>query len=175
MFLRERLSCCEEILVLLSSSSSQDETGTFVLLQSSIENADLMVFSELFLSGYPPEDLVLRYSFLDEIDTYLKLLVEETKKPGPAVLVGLPVRDKNQIFNSVVLIDNGKIISIQHKCHLPNYDVFDEERIFNKGNLPGPINFRGLKIGVAICEDIWHEDVVECLAETGAEILIVSS
>jgi NAD+ synthase len=137
------------------------------------ENTDLIVFSELFMSGYPPEDLVLRYSFLDEIDTYLKLLVEETKKPGPAILVGLPVRDKNQIFNSVVLIDNGKIISTQHKCHLPNYDVFDEERIFNKGNLPGPINFRGLKIGVAICEDIWHEDVVECLAETGAELLIV--
>ncbi len=137
------------------------------------ENTDLMVFSELFLSGYPPEDLVLRHSFLDEIDMYLKLLVEETKKPGPAVLVGLPVRDRNQIFNSVALIDNGKIISIQHKCHLPNYDVFDEERIFNKGDLPGPINFRGLKIGVAICEDIWHEDVVECLAETGAEILIV--
>ncbi len=137
------------------------------------ENADLIVFSELFMSGYPPEDLVLRYSFLDEIDKYLKLLVEETKKPGPAILVGLPVRDKNQIFNSVVLIDNGKIISTQHKCHLPNYDVFDEERIFNKGNLPGPINFRGLKIGVAICEDIWHEDVVECLAETGAELLIV--
>ena len=137
------------------------------------ENTDLIVFSELFMSGYPPEDLVLRYSFLDEIDTYLKLLVEETKKPGPAILVGLPVRDKNQIFNSVVLIDNGKIISIQHKCHLPNYDVFDEERIFDKGNLPGPINFRGLKIGVAICEDIWHEDVVECLAETGAELLIV--
>lgn len=137
------------------------------------ENADLMVFSELFLSGYPPEDLVLRHSFLDEIDTYLNLLVEETKKPGPAILVGLPVRDKNQIFNSVALIDNGKIISIQHKYHLPNYDVFDEERIFNKGDLPGPINFRGLKIGVAICEDIWHEDVVECLAETGAEILIV--
>ena len=137
------------------------------------ENTDLIVFSELFMSGYPPEDLVLRYSFLDEIDKYLKLLVEETKKPGPAILVGLPVRDKNQIFNSVVLIDNGEIISIQHKCHLPNYDVFDEERIFNKGNLPGPINFRGLKIGVAICEDIWHEDVVECLAETGAELLIV--
>jgi NAD+ synthase len=137
------------------------------------ENTDLIVFSELFMSGYPPEDLVLRYSFLDEIDKYLKLLVEETKKPGPAILVGLPVRDKDQIFNSVVLIDNGKIISIQHKCHLPNYDVFDEERIFNKGNLPGPINFRGLKIGVAICEDIWHEDVVECLAETGAELLIV--
>lgn len=138
-----------------------------------IENADLIVFSELFLSGYPPEDLVLRHSFLDEIDTYLEMLVEETKKPGPAILVGLPVRDKNQIFNSVVLIDNGKIISLQHKCHLPNYDVFDEERIFNKGNLPGPINFRGLKIGVAICEDIWHEDVIECLAETGAELLIV--
>ena len=137
------------------------------------ENTDLMVFSELFLSGYPPEDLVLRHSFLDEIDMYLKLLVEETKKPGPAVLVGLPVRDRNQIFNSVALIDNGKIISIQHKCHLPNYDVFDEERIFNKGDLPGPINFRGMKIGLAICEDIWHEDVVECLAETGAEILIV--
>lgn len=137
------------------------------------ENADLIVFSELFMSGYPPEDLVLRYSFLDEIDKYLKLLVEETKKPGPAILFGLPVRDKNQIFNSVALIDNGEIISIQHKCHLPNYDVFDEERIFDKGNLPGPINFRGLKIGVAICEDIWHEDVVECLAETGAELLIV--
>ncbi len=137
------------------------------------ENADLIVFSELFLSGYPPEDLVLRHSFLDEIDAYLQLLAEETKKQGPAILVGLPTKDKNQIFNSVALIDNGKIISIQHKCHLPNYDVFDEERIFNKGDLPGPMNFRGLKIGVAICEDIWHEDVVECLVETGAELMIV--
>ena len=137
------------------------------------EKADLIVFSELFLSGYPPEDLVLRRSFLDEVEYYFKELVKETADGGPALLIGLPTIQNSKIFNSAALIDNGKIIAIQNKVHLPNYDVFDEERIFSQGEMPGPMNFRGLKMGVAICEDIWFDDVTECLMETGAEILVI--
>jgi NAD+ synthase len=136
-------------------------------------NADLIVFTELFLSGYPPEDLVLRDAFLEEINDYLEKLLQIADDGGPAILVGLPTKKNGNIYNSVALIDNGKIISVQNKVHLPNYDVFDEERIFCQGDMPGPMNFRDIKIGVAICEDVWFEDVVECLTETGAELLIV--
>ena len=137
------------------------------------EKADLIVFSELFLSGYPPEDLVLRNSFLDEIKLYFEKLVKITEDGGPAILIGLPTVQNEKVFNSAALIDNGKIIAIQNKVHLPNYDVFDEERIFSQGEMPGPMNFRGLKMGVAICEDIWFDDVTECLMETGAELLVI--
>ena len=137
------------------------------------EKADLVVFSELFLSGYPPEDLVLRNSFLEEITYYFEKLVKKTEDGGPAILIGLPTIQKDKIFNSAALIDNGEIIAMQNKVHLPNYDVFDEERIFSQGEMPGPMNFRGLKIGVAICEDIWFDDVTECLMETGSELLVI--
>ena len=73
----------------------------------------------------------------------------------------------------MINFDNGEIIAMQNKVHLPNYDVFDEERIFSQGEMPGPMNFRGLKIGVAICEDIWFDDVTECLMETGSELLVI--
>jgi len=136
-------------------------------------NSDLIVFSELFLSGYPPEDLVLRKAFLNEINHYFNKLLEITNDGGPAILVGFPTEKNGNIYNSVGLIDSGQIISTQNKVHLPNYDVFDEQRIFTKGEMPGPMNFRDIKIGVAICEDIWFEDVVECLCETGAELLII--
>lgn len=136
-------------------------------------NSDLIVFSELFLSGYPPEDLVSKPAFVKKVNNAFKTLVKETNDKGPAVLLGLPTQGKNKPFNSIALIDQGKIIAIQHKVHLPNYGVFDEERVFDKGQMPGPINFRGVRIGFAICEDIWFEDVTECLAETGAEIIIV--
>ena len=137
------------------------------------EKADLIVFSELFLSGYPPEDLVLRNSFLDEIKLYFEKLVKITEDGGPAILIGLPTVQNEKVFNSAALIDNGKIIAIEDKVHLHNYDVFDEERIFSQGEMTGPMNFRGLKMGVAICEDIWFDDVTECLMETGAELLVI--
>lgn len=139
--------------------------------------ADLVVFPELVLSGYPPEDLVYRAAFLDAIDTALKDLAALTTGAGPAMLVGAPWRDpKTQdeaARNTVLLLDGGKIASYRFKHHLPNYGVFDEYRVFAAGDVPGPMVFKGVRLGVMICEDMWFEDVAETLHESGAELLIV--
>ena len=137
--------------------------------------ADLVVFPELFVTGYPPEDLVLKPAFqqaaLDAVET-----LAQTMGPGPAVLTGTiwPERGeaKPRVYNAVVLLDDGEVKAVRSKVELPNYGVFDELRVFTPGPLPGPIMFKGVKIGVPICEDIWKEQVAECLAECGAEILI---
>ena len=134
-------------------------------------NADLVVFSELFLTGYPPEDLVLKPAFQAAARASLEDLAA-TLPGGPAVLVGTIWPEDGKLYNAVVLLDEGKIAAVRSKHDLPNYGVFDEKRLFASGPLPGPIPFRGVRIGVPICEDIWTEDVCECLSETGAEILI---
>lgn len=135
------------------------------------QGADLIVFSELFLTGYPPEDLVLKPAFQAAARATLDDLAA-TLTAGPAVLVGTIWPEGGKLYNAVVLLDGGKIAAVRTKVDLPNYGVFDEKRVFAAGPLPGPIAFRGVRIGVPICEDIWTEDVCECLAETGAEILI---
>jgi len=137
------------------------------------QGADLVVFSELFLSGYPPEDLVLKPAFQDACRAALDNLARETDDGGPAMLVGLPWREDGKVYNAVALLDGGRIAAVRFKVDLPNYGPFDEKRVFASGPMPGPIVVRGVRIGVPICEDIWGEEVVECLAETGAEILIV--
>ncbi|WP_024280545.1 NAD+ synthase [Xanthobacter sp. 126] len=134
--------------------------------------ADLVVFPELFIAGYPAEDLVLKPAFLAACQEALEALAAETAT-GPAVLIGAPWMEEGRLFNSVLLLEEGKISAVRHKVDLPNYGVFDEKRVFAAGPLPGPIPFKGVRLGVPICEDIWGPDVVECLAETGAEILIV--
>ncbi len=136
------------------------------------EAADLIVFTELFITGYPPEDLVLKPALLQAARKEIEELAKETADDGPAVLLGAPWFEGERPYNSVVLLDGGKIAAVRHKVELPNYGVFDEKRVFAAGPLPGPINFRGVRLGVPICEDIWIEDVCECLEETGAEILI---
>lgn len=146
--------------------------------------ADMVVFPELFVTGYPPEDLVLRRSFLKASKRAVLELAELTKN-GPAILVGTPwfepgeageVSEDNglagKLYNAVALLDEGEVKAVRFKVDLPNYGVFDEKRVFDQGPLPGPINFRGVRIGVPICEDIWSAEVPECLEETGAEILI---
>ncbi len=137
--------------------------------------ADLVVFPEMFLTGYMPEDLVLKPSFQKAALDALKKLAQETDDGGPGMLVGLPYVDNDKLHNSIALLDNGKIEAVRHKVYLPNYGVFDEIRVFQPGPLPGPVNFRGVRLGVPICEDIWFEDVVECLEETAAEILVVAN
>ncbi len=138
--------------------------------------ADLVVMSELFLVGYPPEDLVLKPAFTDACRSAAEAFAKETLDGGPAILFGTvwPEHDdgERKVYNSVVLADAGKIVGIRFKNDLPNYGVFDEKRVFAAGPLPGPMLFRGVKLGVPICEDIWKDEVVECLAECGAEILI---
>ncbi|MGH6922966.1 MAG: NAD+ synthase [Propylenella sp.] len=134
-------------------------------------NADLLVLTELFLSGYPPEDLVLRPAVQIACREAAETLVAGTKD-GPGVVVGCPWVDDG-LRNSVLLIDGGRIVAVRHKVELPNYGVFDERRVFKPGPLPGPVDFRGVRIGLPICEDLWIPDVTETLAETGAELLIV--
>jgi len=135
--------------------------------------ADLVMFPELFLVGYPPEDLVLKPSFQIAVDEALADLAQETKDGGPGYLIGAPTSDESGLYNSMVLIDGGEITGRRHKVHLPNYGVFDEPRVFASGEMPGPLSFRGVRIGVPVCEDIWFADVAECLKETGTELLLV--
>lgn len=137
-----------------------------------LEGADLLVFSELSISGYPPEDLVLKPAFQAACRRAVEELAAETVG-GPALLVGAPWMEAGKLHNSVLLLDGGRVAAVRHKVDLPNYGVFDEKRVFTPGPMPGPIPFRGIRLGVPVCEDIWGPDVVECLAETGAELLIV--
>jgi NAD+ synthase len=135
--------------------------------------AELVMFPELFLCGYPPEDLVLKPAFQDACRKACEALARETSDGGPALLIGLPWAEDGRLYNAYALLDGGSIQSVRFKVALPDYGVFDEARIFEAGPLPGPVVFReGIRLGLPICEDIWSEDVVECLAETGAELLL---
>src|SRR5580693_113972 len=135
--------------------------------------ADLMLAPELFLSGYPPEDLVLKPAFQEACRTACEALALDTADGGPAVLVGLPWVQDGSLYNAAALLEGGRIGAVRFKADLPNYGVFDEKRVFRPGPHPGPIVFKGVRIGVPICEDIWGPDVVECILETGGEILLV--
>jgi len=135
--------------------------------------ADIVMLTELFLAGYPPEDLVLKPAFQDACRAACEALARETADGGPAVLIGLPWAEGGSLHNSYALLDGGAIQAVRHKVDLPNYGVFDEKRVFAPGPLPGPVAFRGVRLGLPVCEDVWKEEVVECLAETGAEIILV--
>ncbi len=153
-----------------------DIQGNIALIKAArgeAKDADLVVFSELCVSGYPPEDLVYRPAFLDAVEKAVKDLAAATNDGGPGLIVGAPWRDKDATYNAALLIDAGKIVTVRFKHHLPNYGVFDEYRVFASGPVPGPMVFRGVRLGVMICEDMWFEDVAETLAESGAELLIV--
>jgi len=137
------------------------------------QNADLVVCAELTLSGYPPEDLVLKQAFQDHVADAAETLAAETADGGPGLLVGAPWRVDGKLYNAALLLDGGEIAAVRLKYDLPNYGVFDEKRVFSVGPLPGPMPFRGARLGVMICEDMWTPDVAECLDESGAEMLIV--
>jgi NAD+ synthase len=135
--------------------------------------ADLMLAPEMFLSGYPPEDLVLKPAFQEACRAACEALARETSDGGPAVLVGLPWVENGALYNAAALLMGGRIEAVRFKVDLPNYGVFDEKRVFRPGPAPGPLSFRNVRIGVPICEDIWGPEPVECIAETGGEILLV--
>jgi NAD+ synthase len=135
--------------------------------------AGLMVCGELFIVGYPPEDLVLRPSFQAAARAAVEDLARDTADGGPALLIGTPWVEDGRLYNAVALLAGGRVASLRYKHDLPNYGVFDEKRVFAPGPLPGPMALNGVRLGVMICEDMWTPDAAECLAETGSDLLVV--
>jgi NAD+ synthase len=135
--------------------------------------ADLMVCGELTLSGYPPEDLVLKKAYQQAIREAAETLALETADGGPGLVIGAPWVIDGLLYNCALLLDGGEITAVRAKHELPNYGVFDEKRVFQVGPMPGPVQFRGVRLGLMVCEDMWFPELTECLEESGAEILVV--
>jgi NAD+ synthase len=136
------------------------------------KDSDLIVFPELQLIGYPPEDLILKPALIERAAAELERLAQTTADGGPAMLVGSVFVRDGALHNGVALLDGGKVAATRFKRELPNYGTFDEMRLFQPGPLPEPIILKGTMIGVPICEDIWQPDVCRHLAEFGAELFI---
>ena len=136
------------------------------------QGADLVVASELVVAGYPPEDLVLKPAFVAACQAAVTAFARETKD-APALLLGSPWRQDGKLYNAAVLLADGNVAALRFKHELPNYGVFDEKRVFAAGPPPGPIPFKGVRLGVMVCEDMWTPDVAETLQESGADLLVV--
>ena len=136
------------------------------------EGAELFMVPELQLTGYPPEDLVLKPEFVRQTMEAAERLVDSTADGGPAILFGSIHAEAGLNYNCVILAEGGRVVGRRLKHELPNYGTFDEKRVFAHGPLPEPIEFRGVKLGIPICEDIWQEKVCANLARTGAELLL---
>ena len=134
--------------------------------------ADLVVFPELVLVGYPPEDLVRRPALVGAAREALEGLERESGDAGPALVVTLPWFADGRLHNAVALVANGRS-DLRFKHELPNYGVFDEKRVFVPGPLPEPVDFRGTRLGLMICEDMWFATGASHLADRGAELLLV--
>jgi NAD+ synthase len=137
------------------------------------QGADLVIGTELCVTGYPPEDLVLKNAFVRAAMDAVEALAAKTADGGPGLIVGSPwMHEDGSRYNAAVVLDGGAVQTARFKWDLPNYGVFDEKRVFAAGELPGPVNFRGVRLGLAVCEDMWTPDVSETLMESGAEILV---
>jgi NAD+ synthase len=140
--------------------------------EAAAAGADLLVTPEFSIAGYPAEDLVLKPAFTEACLARIAALAAETADGGPGVVVGGPWREEGRLFNALFLLDGGRIVARRAKHELPNYGVFDDKRVFCQGPAPGPVSFRGVRLGLMICEDWWFPAVAETLSESGAEMLI---
>ena len=140
--------------------------------RAEVPDADLILFPELFITGYPPEDLVLKPALQADARAAIEALARDTVS-GPAVLIGAPWVEEDRLYNAFLLLDEGRVANHTFKVDLPNYGVFDEKRVFAPGPVPTPMKVRGLHLGVPVCEDIWTAGVCAALAQGGAEILVV--
>lgn len=138
------------------------------------ESADLLLLTELFISAYPPEDLVLKPAFTDACEKAIHDLAEMTQPNGPGILIGTPLRRGGHVYNALMLLGDGAILAERWKHDLPNYGEFDEKRVFQAGVEPEVLSFRGLTFGAPICEDIWNDGALcRRLKAKGAEIILV--
>jgi NAD+ synthase len=142
-------------------------------LRAAEDSADLVMLSELFLSGYPPEDLVLKPAFQEACREAIEALAAETADGGPAILLGTPWVETGKLYNAVCLLEGGKVAATRFKVDLPNYSVFDEKRVFASGGPQEPVSFRDVRLGLPICEDVWKPGVVGHLTKSGIDILLV--
>jgi NAD+ synthase (glutamine-hydrolysing) len=133
--------------------------------------ADLIAFPELALSGYPPEDLLFHRGFRRQNDAGLERVRCETESQG--IVIGYPEYAGQDIFNAAALIGGGKLIANHRKLELPNYKVFDEKRYFRAGSGPTVVDYRGFKVGILVCEDMWEPETAGQAHGCGAELLIV--
>ena len=136
-------------------------------------DVDLVMFPELQITGYPPEDLVLKPEFVRRAMEASERLIDATAEPGPAILFGSIHAEEGKTYNVYILAQDGRLLERRLKHELPNYGTFDEKRVFDAGPLPDPIEFKGVRIGIPICEDIWQERVCAHLKAAGAEFLLV--
>ena len=136
------------------------------------EQSNIIAFPELFITGYNPQDLILKPAF-QKASTETIQKIAEACSQGPAIAVGGPFCDEKNLYNAYYILAGGKIQAVIKKHHLPNEEVFDEVRLFSSGNVDGPFQVDQMRIGSPICEDAWHPDIVETLAETGAQTLLV--
>lgn len=137
------------------------------------DKINLLLFTELFICGYPVEDMVLDRDFLQQCKEALIILAEATKNQQTAMLIGAPVKRDGKVYNAVLLLRNGKIEQECYKCALPNYAEFDEKRVFSAGEEPALIELPQGRFGVLVCEDIWSKDLQPILVRQGAEFIFV--
>ena len=135
-------------------------------------DVDLIVFPEMQLIGYPAEDMIEKPALSAQASVELHRLARATSDGGPAIIVGTLIREGDALYNSVVLLDGGTVAAVRHKHELPNYGTFDEKRHFDAGPLPDPILFKGVTIGIPICEDVWFPTVCANLKAKGAEFIL---
>jgi len=141
--------------------------------EAALAGADIIMFPELYLSAYGVQDLVLKPAFQEACRAALEALARDTADGGPAILVGLPYAEGGELYNAYAFLQNGKVENLRYKVDLPNYGVFDEKRVFTPGPEPRPILFRGVEIGIPICEDIWGKSLLSCFRDTRASLLLV--
>jgi NAD+ synthase len=134
--------------------------------------ADLVALTEMFITGYQTQDLILKPAFVRDAMAAVEALAQDCAE-GPALGIGGPYFDGTALYNAYYILQGGRITARVLKHHLPNDAVFDEKRVFTSADVHGPYVVNGIRIGTPICEDSWHPDVAETLAETGAEILLI--
>ena len=137
------------------------------------KGADIVMFPELQLTGYPPEDLVLKPEFVRRSMEASERVIDATSEGGPAILFGSLHAEDGKVYNAFLFAEGGKLLARRLKRELPNYGTFDEKRVFTPGPLPEPVEYRGVRFGIPICEDIWLESVCAHLREQGAQFLLV--